>query len=418
MMLGVRLNVMTKTSSRSRPFSFCIRSVALASITCLLPATGCEKTPPVVTYTIPLEAPPEFQSEQARMLAAMVPLNDQVWFFKVTGPESAVELVHDQLRQFVETVSFDGGQPKLEDLPDGWRKSGQQTQFRFASINVDTPEKQLDISVSKLGRQPDWDAMVALNVNRWRGQLGLAKSDAKWADAESIDVAAADDKAVWLDIVGDQSSAGAPMMSGPAMSGPAMGGPAMGGPAMGGPAAVNRVPPRSGGSPPSTLPPMPPPIGSAAAGASSEIPPMEPDPRLKFERPEGWRDGRMNSMRMAAFNVGPEDRLAEITVIPAGGDLRGNVARWLGQVRGGPAPEEVVDAAMKAAEDINVDGREGKRFFLSGDDDLEDGNAIDATIAPMEGGMSLFVKMTGPAKTLKEESRRITEFLESIKLKM
>ena len=350
-MLGVRLNVMPKTSSRSRPFSFCIRSVALASITCLLPATGCEKTPPVVTYTIPLEAPPEFQSEQARMLAAMVPLTDQVWFFKVTGPESAVELIHDQLRQFVETVSFDGGQPKLEDLPDGWRKSGQQTQFRFASINVDTPEKQLDISVSKLGRQPDWDAMVAMNVNRWRGQLGLAKSDAKWADAESIDVAAADDKAVWLDIVGDQSSAGAPMMSGPAMPRNSMGGPA----------PVNRTPPRS------NLPPMPPPVASAQASSQADIPPMEPDPRLKFDRPDGWRDGEMRVMRMAAFRVGPEDRVAVLTVIPAGGDLRGNVARWLGQARGNVAPKDVVDAAMEAVRDVGVDGREGKRFFLTDD---------------------------------------------------
>ena len=406
MTLGVRLSVMTKFSSLSRQFSFCKRSIAFASTVCLLLATGCEETPPVVTYTIPLQAPPEFQSEQSRMLAAMVPLPDQVWFFKVTGPESAIELVRDPLREFVETISFDGGEPQLDDLPDGWRKGGQQTQFRFASINVDTPEKQLDISVSKLGRQPDWDAMVAMNVNRWRGQLGLANSDAKWADAQPMEVAAADDKAVWVDIVGDGSPAKSSMM---------------GAPMMGGPSAVNRVAPRSGASPstapPTVLPPMPPPIGSAAAGMTDAVPPMKPDPRLKFERPDGWRDGRMSIMRMAAFNVGPEDRLAEITVIPAGGDLRGNVARWLDQVRGGPAPDEVVDAAMEAAKEVSVDGRKGKRFSLDGDGQ-GDGTAIDATIVPMDDGMSLFIKMTGPKETLEEESERITEFLESLKLKM
>ena len=144
---------------------------------------------------------------------------------------------------------------------------------------------------------------------------------------------------------------------------------------------------------------------------------MKPDPRLKFDRPDGWRDGRMNSMRMAAFNVGPDDRLAEITVIPAGGDLRGNVARWLGQVRGSVAPEEVVDAAMKAAKDVTVDGRDGKRFILSGEDE-DKGTAIDATIVPIDGGMSLFVKMTGPIETLKEQTEKIDAFLESIKLKM
>lgn len=414
--LGVRLNVMSKYSPRTRPSSFGLCTFALTSSVCFLLASGCEKPRPVVTYTIPLEAPAEFQAEQSRMLAAMVPQPDQVWFFKVTGPESAVESIHDDLRQFVENVTFEGGQPKLDDLPDGWRQGGQQTQFRFASINVDTPEKQLDISVSKLGRQPDWDAMVAMNVNRWRGQLGLAKSEAKWADGKPIEVAAADDKAVWVDIVGDGSPGKASMSGAPMMG--------MGGPAAGKPSPpVRTTPPRSTAGnaatapPQSVLPPMPPPIGSAAAGASSEVPPMEPDPRLKFDRPEGWRDGRMNSMRMAAFNVGPEDRLAEITVIPAGGDLRGNVARWLGQARGDAAPKGIVDAAMEAAQDVSVDDREGQRFLLSGDGQ-GDGIAIDATIVPLGDGMSLFIKMTGPEETLKEQSGKIDEFLKSIKLKM
>ncbi|KAA1260602.1 hypothetical protein LF1_31420 [Rubripirellula obstinata] len=404
---------MAKTISRLNSTSFYACAVWFAGCTFVLLTTGCEETRPVVTYTIPLEEPDEFKSEKSRMLAAMVPLTDQVWFFKVTGPESAVELVRDDLRQFVEQVSFEGDEPKLDELPEGWRKGGKQTQFRFASINVDTPEKQLDISVSKLGRQPDWDSMVAMNVNRWRGQLGLDNSDDKWADGEPIDVAAVDDKAVWVDIVGDGSPAGGSMMGG-SMSGF--------------PSPPNRTTPNrttpnqttpapSAPASPSALPPMPPPIGSVAAGDADDIPPMEPDPRLKFDRPEGWRDGRMNSMRMAAFNVGPDDRLAEITVIPAGGDLRGNVARWLGQALGSVAPEEVVDAAMEAALDVNVDGRDGKRFILSGNGE-DDGTAIDATIVPMDGGMSLFIKMTGPKETLNEQTQKIDEFLKSIKLKM
>jgi hypothetical protein len=250
--------------------------------------------------------------------------------------------------------------------------------------------------------------MVAMNVNRWRAQLGLAASEQKWAEGKPLDVATAADQAVWVDIVGEGTSPAASMMGGPMMGGAALGGAAMG---SAGPAPVNRT------SPPSTLPPMPPPIGSTAVGSASEIPPMEPDPRLKFERPDGWRDGRMNSMRMAAFNVGPDDRIAEITVIPAGGDLRGNVARWLGQVRGGAAPNEVVDAAMEAAQKVSVDGRDGQRFFLTGDGQ-GDGTAIDATIVPMGDGFSLFIKMTGPEATLKEESQRIADFIKSIKLKM
>ncbi len=55
---------------------------------------------------------------------------------------------------------------------------------------------------------------------------------------------------------------------------------------------------------------------------------------------------------MAAFSVGPEDSAAELTVIPAGGDLRGNVARWIGQVRGDQAPDEMVDKALADAQAV------------------------------------------------------------------
>jgi hypothetical protein len=129
----------------------------------------------------------------------------------------------------------------------------------------------------------------------------------------------------------------------------------------------------------------------------------------------------MSTMRMAAFDVGPEDATAEITVIPAGGDLRGNVARWIGQVRGDVPPDDVVDAAMDAGTEVDVDGRPGKRFFLTGDDaksDEKDATAIDATIVSMDGGMSLFIKMTGPPKTVAQQSDAIVEFLASLKLKL
>jgi hypothetical protein len=252
--------------------------------------------------------------------------------------------------------------------------------MRYATIDVQTPDKQLDISVSKLGRQEDWDEQVKMNVNRWRGQLGLSPSQDKWAEGVGFDVAAADAKAIWVDLVGEPSSSGSPM--------------------------------------------MPPFARGMAAGPKSETPQASPagttteaDPRVKFDRPEGWRDGRMSSMRWAAFKVGPEDSSAELTVIPAGGDLRGNVARWLGQVREGQVSDEVVDKALADAKVVDVAGRSGQRFFLTGED-ATSGTAIDATIVPMDGGMSLFVKMTGPAKTVTGQSEAIASFLESLELNL
>lgn len=345
----------------------------------LVVIAGCNRTDPIVTYTVPTVVPQELQPGKERMLAAMLPKGDQVWFYKVTGPEDSIASVESEFRGLVEATEFTDGAPALANLPDGWRL-GPEKAMRFATINVPTPDNQLNISVSQLGRNEDWDEQVKLNVNRWRGQLGLSPSEDKWAEGVEFDVAAADAKGIWVDLVGDPSSGGAPMMA------PFAGGMADG--------------------PKSKIPQTPP-----------DDVAMEADPRVKFDRPEGWRDGRMSSMRMAAFNVGPEDSLAELTVIPAGGDLRGNVARWLGQVREEQVPDEVVDKALAEAKVVEVAGRSGQRFFLSGED-ATSGTVIDATIVPMDGGMSLFVKMTGPAKTVTEQSEAITSFLESLELNL
>ena len=366
-------------------------ALTLGAAICLF--AGCSKPDPIVTYTIPTQLPEQFKAGKDRMLAAMVPRGQDVWFFKVTGPESAITSVETTFRDFVKSIEFSGGNPKLSDLPDGWRRGGDKP-MRFASLDVQTPNKQLDISISKLLRQSDWDEMVKMNVNRWRGQLGLSASEEKWAEGKSIDIASADTAGIWVDLVGEPSS-GAPSMKPPFASNGMF----------------------AGSNPSGEMPNDAVHSGVGSKTPPSETAPMEPDPRLKFDRPDGWRDGRMSSMRMAAFNVGPVDSQAEITVIPAGGDLRGNVARWIGQVRGGAAPDEVVDQALQDAQKIEVDGHSGQRFLLTGEDSSS-GTAIDATIVPLEGGVNLFVKMTGPVKTVTNQSDAIASFLESLKLNL
>lgn len=347
------------------------------------------------------------------MLVGMLPRGEKVWFFKVTaGPEKAVDTIEAQFRKFVETVQFESKSPNLSELPEGWRRGGEK-QMRFASIDVTTPGKQLDISISSLPRPPstigeqgskdDWDKYVVLNVNRWRGQLGLDPSEEKWAGGEPIELASSDGQAVWLDIVGD-ASAGSGSMGGPMAQ---RGGPFSGGPMSGGP--------MSGGGPFSGA--------NATPSTSSDAPTKQAsNSKLKFDRPDGWRDGRMSSMRWAAFNVGEapdpenpeaENLQAEVTVMPAGGDLRGNVARWIGQVIGGQPDDAVVDKALEDAAKLQVSGREAQRFVLTGDDKTK-GTAIDATIVPMEGGVNMFIKMTGPAATITEQSEALGKFLKSL----
>jgi hypothetical protein len=374
------------------PTRFRFANLMTVLLVCLACATiGCSKPAPVVTYTIPTKVPEQLRAGKERMLAAMFPNGDAVWFFKVTGPEQAIAEIDARFQQFVQEVPFRDGSPDLSSLPEGWRR-GAEKQFRFATVDVNTPLKQLDISISKLALKDDWDAQVQSNVNRWRGQLGLSASEKKWADGKTLDVAAADASGIWVDLIGTKSDSG-PSMSAP-FAGQFSGSP---GPVSSPQASAGGA----GGSEPADVP---------ATTESAEEP-------LTFDLPEGWRDGRRTSMRLAAFNAGPVDSQAELTVIPAGGDLRGNVARWLGQIRSQEVSDEVVDQAMADAEKFEVDGRQAQRFFLSGDDATK-GDAIDATIIPIDEGSSLFVKMTGPAQTVTEQADAIASFLKSLKLKL
>ena len=100
--------------------------------------------------------------------------------------------------------------------------------------------------------------------------------------------------------------------------------------------------------------------------------------------------------------------------MPAGGDLRGNVARWIGQVLGQSPGDKVVDKALEDAKKLDVSDRPAQRFVLT-DPDNDSGTAIDATIVPMEGGRSMFIKMTGPIDTINDHSEELGTFLESLK---
>ncbi len=377
---------MLRILSSRFPGAFATRSLALVVLSVCLVSIGCDSTEPVIVYEVPTEVPPQLRAGKERMLAAMIPKGDQVWFFKVTGPEEAIGTIESTYRQFVESIEIKAGTPDLQNLPDGWRRGGSKP-MRFASIDVETPNKQLDISVSQLGRPEDWDDFVVRNVNRWRGQLELQPSTEKWAGGAAVEIAAGDATSVWVDLLGEPSSAGS-------MS----------------PPFANRQPPPSAASSPPRTSPIP--SRDSSAGGSGK-----PDQRLKFDRPEGWRDGRTGSMRWAAFNVGPEESQAEITVMDAGGDLRSNVARWLGQIRGEQVPSDVVGQALDAVQKFDVDGRPSQRFLLTAADE-NSGDAIDVTIVPLENGMSLFIKMKGPVETVTTQSDNIQSFLESLSLNL
>ena len=373
---------------------------SLAIVLCAIIAIGCEKPEPIREYRISKALPTALQGSD-RMLAAIIPAGNQVWFYKVSGPSDAVEFAEQDIRKFIAAASFADGQPQIGELPSGWLQESEERPMRFATLLIDTPGKQLELAISSLPKSGDWDEQVAMNVNRWRGQMKLADSPDRWAGAAELKLdSPTEPLAVSVDLTGE-------MGAGPAMPPFAGGGPQ----ADAGTASGNMPI----ASPPPNAPPSPLPGANAAAGSTGAASSPNPDGGLKYDVPDGWRAGKMSMMRLAAFAIGPEDQPAELTIIQAGGDLRGNVDRWLGQVRGDTPPAEVVDAALQAAERLTVSGKDAQRFYLGdGKDDESSGQMIDATIVPMDNGMSMFIKATGPAKTVAAQREAIGKFLLSL----
>lgn len=439
--------------------------------------SGCSQEPPIVTYQIPTTVPAALATEDTRMVAAILPQADQAWFFKLMGRKSAVDSVADEFRQYVEGIQFEDGEPVIGDLPPAWKRSGDRP-MRFASIDINTPTEQLDLSISQLSRSDEWDALVTSNVNRWRGQVGLEPLSEKWSGAEQLDwhnretkpsdggADPAPDAAIWVDVTGRPSDSGPPMMgamAGGSMAGGSMTGTSpMGRGALAEAAAVEGETPADphAGLPRSTREAIAAKSNSlqnpasaqaadatraAAAGKSMTEDSIDPASKLKFDRPDGWRDGRMSSMRLAAFDVGPEAAQAEVTIISAGGNLHDNVARWMGQISKAAVPPEEVDAAFANAQKLEVSGRPAQRFVLMPPDDTKndgendgenDGknasekedaegavdanaadvaaSAIDGTVVPLSDDFAMFIKMTGPAETIRQQSEQMKSFLESI----
>lgn len=165
---------------------------------------GCGKSDEITSYSIPKERAPavvatandsssastaaspagaetSVASDPAtgpdRMLGAVVMRPDQAWFFKLTGPEAAVAEVEQAYLDFLKTVEFTGpnGAPVWK-APEGW-VDGPPKAMRFATLMIPSGDAKLELAISSLPTQGgDVDAYLLMNLNRWRGQLGLAPS--------------------------------------------------------------------------------------------------------------------------------------------------------------------------------------------------------------------------------------------------
>lgn len=120
---------------------------------------GCGKPPAVKAYRAP-------QDPRWRMIAAIVPAGDQVWFFKAVGSSPRLAMQRPALEKFLGALKVSGSQVSWT-LPAGWTEEKGRGE-RSATLRFGD-EPKFELTVSRLGG--DGGGTLA-NVNRWRGQMG------------------------------------------------------------------------------------------------------------------------------------------------------------------------------------------------------------------------------------------------------
>lgn len=363
--------------------------LAVASLPLLV--AGCRPPEQITAYSVPkpdsivpegeTKITPASRTERkpaavvpTRMLAAIFVTENSGWFFKATGDPDKLAAKEADLKQFLESVRFADEQKPTWDLPAGWTDRGEGSEFRYTTLVMGEDQPPLELAVSRLDRSlPNETAFVLVNINRWRGQLGLGslKPDELEESTTKFEV---DGKPCYVLNALGEMAAGGGMRA-----------------------------PFAGNAETTSLPPE----------AAGKAPPQASD--LKFTKPPGWMDGKLSQFRQAAFEVKEGDKQIEITVttFPLGtGTLLANVNRWREQVQLKPVKEEELDQAVK---NITVGDKEGKYVAALAESAADGGKGLLGVIVET-GDRMWFVKLIGDAELAKREQANFEAFVKSLQV--
>jgi hypothetical protein len=207
-------------------------ALALLSVGAVLAVVaGCQQSEDVASYTVhkpppfvrraaenphaPQQALPPQGEPTDRMLGAIIPLAEEGWFFKLSGPKADVGRVADTYLEFLRSVRIVDGQPHWV-VPTDWQQRPGSA-MRYATLIVPSSGKPLELTVTKLPRSGDETAYILANVNRWRGQLSLPPASAEQVAEDSTEIKLEGATATLVDLVGHAAPTG--MGRGPFMSG-------------------------------------------------------------------------------------------------------------------------------------------------------------------------------------------------------
>lgn len=300
--------------------------------------------------------------------------------------------------------------------PDGWTE-GAPTQFRVASFKVERNGKQDDISVVPLPGMAGGDIA---NVNRWRGQVGLAPASddeaQKSAETVQIDGQSAQfydvagtasriiaviqhrDDTTWFfkmegdaELVEQQKPAFLEFLKSVKFS------------AASAPAAQTAMP--------ETLPPGHPAIGSMmnAAPASG---PISHEGQPNWQVPTDWKEVPAAQFLLAEFSIsGADGAKAEVNVAQmggTGGGLAPNINRWRGQLGLPPSTDA-------SATPLAVNGGDGQLVDITGTDAQTGKPARLVGVIVSQADATWFYKLMGDPAVVQSQKDAFVKFVQSVK---
>jgi len=333
----------------------------------------------------PVESAPQPRAKEVagRLIGVSLPHADEMWFFKLIGPDEGVKKHVDEVKSFVAAVKFDKNEP-VWTVPAGWKEVPATDGVTHTFFALDSADPKLRLGVSRFPGQQDLTA----NVNRWRGQLKLKPVDAEEAAKAAVPLDTAAGKALWVELTGTftEQTRMPPFAGG-----------------MGGPGPVDPKSPMPAGHPPIGA-------GPVAAGPEANAPVAEAP--FKYELPSGWTVSPPSQFNLAAFTMGDGDAKGRVTVSEAQGDLLSNINRWRGQLGIPPTDAEQLQSLLTK---VKVSGLDADFVELIAPAPAGEQGAILGVVAKQASGSSIFIKFTGGAPLAQRERERFMKFVGSIR---
>lgn len=315
-------------------------------------------------------------------------------------------------------------------VPAGWRELPGEG-MRFATLLLDEGDPPLELTVTALGLGA---GNLLENINRWRGQVGLAAIQAAELDAQMQTVMAGDRPVHWVSLAGPavEGQPGQQILGGILLTDQRV----WFFKAMGSADRVGRYEEAFGeflktvrvDVMPQTAKPQ-----AAESGAMTGTVPVAPETeKMTWTLPASpgtWtEDADPGMMRVAAFTITHHDQTALIAITRFPGDVGGllaNVNRWRQQMNLAPVaaleqqPITRVDIADNPAGVVDLVAAPAHHHDDDDDDDdhdhgSDDPNRMIVVLVPRPAE-TWFIRFTGPNSLLEIQKEAFAEFIHSIR---